>query len=79
MGHRSIQTTVGYTQELYENLKRIYKTYHPRENEYYKEIDPAYLKALESLEAKLTKQRVITRRKRRIKRRWYEKNKEARV
>ena len=77
MGHRSIQTTVGYTQELYENLKRIYKTYHPRENEYYKEIDPAYLKALESLETQLAKQRAITRRKRRIKRRWYEKHRRS--
>jgi integrase/recombinase XerD len=77
LGHRSIQTTVGYTQELYENLKRIYKTYHPRENEYYKEIDPAYLGRLQSLEAQLAKQREVTRKKRRTKRRWYEKHRRS--
>ena len=33
LGHESIETTVIYTNELFENLKRIYKSYHPRENE----------------------------------------------
>ena len=29
LGHESIETTCIYTHELYENIKRIYKTYHP--------------------------------------------------
>jgi site-specific recombinase XerD len=42
LGHESVQTTVGYTHELVENIKRIYRTHHPRENEWYREIDQGY-------------------------------------
>jgi len=43
LGHDSIETTVGYTHQLIDNLKKIYKSYHPRENEYYREADEEYL------------------------------------
>ena len=75
LGHQSIQTTVRYTHELYDNLKRIYRSYHPRENEYYREVDEEYLRRLEAFREELEVQKAITKRKREIKRRWYEKNK----
>lgn len=42
LGHESIETTVIYTNELLENLKRIYRKYHPRENALYREADGEY-------------------------------------
>jgi len=36
LGHDSIETTVHYTHDLIENMKRIYRTYHFRENEGYR-------------------------------------------
>jgi len=38
LGHKSIQTTVGYTHFSVSNLKRIVKMYHPCENEFYREL-----------------------------------------
>jgi len=76
LGHESIETTIIYTHELYESVKRIYRTYHPRENEYYKEIDDEYMINLEELKAKITRQREITIKKRAIKRRYYERKKQ---
>ena len=46
LGHESVETTVRYTHMLYDNLKKIYKSYHPRENAYYLEVDSEYLKRL---------------------------------
>jgi integrase/recombinase XerD len=69
LGHRSIETTAGYTHELAENLKRIYRSHHPRENEYYKEVDEAYLRRVEALTAELTdKERLKNRDKHRRRR-----------
>jgi site-specific recombinase XerD len=75
LGHESIETTSLYTNELYENMKKIYKTYHPRENEYFREVDVDYLARLKALYGDLTDQKRVTERKRSIKRRWYEKKK----
>lgn len=35
LGHDSIQTTVGYTKNIIKGLKKLHKTFHPRENELY--------------------------------------------
>lgn len=39
LGHESIETTVLYTRNIVENLKKIHRMYHPRENELYKDED----------------------------------------
>jgi integrase/recombinase XerD len=75
LGHESIETTCIYTHELYENMKRIYKTYHPRENEYFREVDEAYMKELLSLKAECIAQQIATHRKRAGTRRRYEERK----
>ena len=62
LGHRSLETTAIYTNELSENLKRIYRSYHPRENDYYKEVDGEYLKRIESLTAALKDKKRLERR-----------------
>ena len=60
LGHESIETTVRYTHEMYDNLKRLYKTYHPRENMYHREVDAEYMKRLETLRADLERVRAKT-------------------
>jgi integrase/recombinase XerD len=60
LGHESIETTVLYTHELLDNLKKIYKSYHPRENDYFMEVDFEYMKRIEDFE-KLLKQRLAGR------------------
>jgi site-specific recombinase XerD len=57
LGHESIETTSLYTNELYENMKKIYKTYHPKENEYYREVDQEYLVRLDALYSALVDQK----------------------
>jgi site-specific recombinase XerD len=49
LGHESLATTILYTHALYENMKRVYKCYHPRENEYYEDIDAEYLQRIAKL------------------------------
>ncbi len=48
LGHESIETTLVYTHQTMENLKKVYKSHHPRENEYYKDVDSKYLKRIQS-------------------------------
>jgi len=57
LGHESIETTVGYTHELYDNLKKIYRQFHPRENEYCRKVDEGYLSRLEVFYVELKKQK----------------------
>jgi integrase/recombinase XerD len=57
LGHESIETTVVYTHLLTDSLKKIYKSYHPRENQTYTETDSDYLNALEELEKSIIKQK----------------------
>ncbi len=53
LAHGSIQTTVGYTTELVDNMRRIHKTYHPRENNLFKEMDDVYLEQFRALRERL--------------------------
>ena len=58
LGHETLETTVRYTHGLFESLKKIYKSCHPRENEYYQEVDSGYLERLERFRKKLEYRRV---------------------
>lgn len=49
LGHEYIQTTVKYTHLMLESLKRVYKSFHPRENQLFEEITEEYLQALAEL------------------------------
>ena len=64
LGHEQIQTTVKYTHLMIDNLKRIYKTYHPRENSLYEEVDAQYLADIEALKEVVKKHRERYRRER---------------
>ena len=76
LGHESIETTVTYTHDLHENIRRVYKSFHPRENSYFKEVDEAYLKRLNQFKEEISKQKRISGIKRKIKRRYYAKNRD---
>jgi integrase/recombinase XerD len=49
LGHSAIETTADYTHMMYESIKRVYKSFHPRENLYYEEITDEYLDSLDRL------------------------------
>jgi hypothetical protein len=57
LGHKSVQTTVRYTNELVENLRRRYLRGHPRENESRRAVDEAYKQGFEGLMGRLEKAR----------------------
>lgn len=58
LGHEDLKTTQLYARPMEENIKAVYRTYHPRENEYYLEIDDEYMAELDKLKAKLDKDRI---------------------
>ena len=55
LGHEDIKTTQGYARPSIENIKRIYKMYHPKENELYEEVTGEYLSRLRGLKEKSIK------------------------
>jgi len=71
LGHNSIETTARYTHCLYESLKRIYRMYHIRENEYYEEISKDFRGRLNRFKEQLLKQKKRYETHRESQRRWY--------
>jgi integrase/recombinase XerC len=67
LGHANIDTTQIYARPNVENIRRVYKTFHPRENEYFEEIESDYLKNLGILKKKLIICRNEKRRKKLLK------------
>ena len=67
LGHESVETTVIYTHILDDSMKRSYRTYHPRENELYLEVDDSYKARLFEFKAQLEKQKKIRDRRNRNK------------
>jgi site-specific recombinase XerD len=53
LGHRSVETTVRYTHESIENLRRRYLCAHPRENEHRAQLDEDYRARFEVLLGRL--------------------------
>ena len=67
LGHESIETTAVYTHEQFENLKRIYKSFHPRENALYREIDEVYQARIQHLVDRLEDPKRPKNKRRRLK------------
>jgi len=63
LGHESLSTTQRYTTVSCDKIKAVYRTYHPRENEQYVDVDAEYLDQLAKLEAELVASRENTRQK----------------
>jgi len=53
LGHEDIETTVKYTHMMMEHVKRAYKSAHPRENQYFEEIDEGYLANVRKLKEEI--------------------------
>ncbi len=63
LGHKDIQTTVRYTHLIMDHLKRAYRSSHPRENDYYEEIDEEYMRDVETLKDEIVRVRLLKGRK----------------
>lgn len=53
LGHKSVQSTELYTTENDENLRRIYKQYHPRENSLHVDVEEDYMREVGRLASEL--------------------------
>lgn len=70
LGHSSVETTVVYTRESVEEIRKVYKSHHPRENALWKEVWGEYEQRLEALKERLTQSRNRTQKKELYKREW---------
>ncbi|MCW8965636.1 MAG: tyrosine-type recombinase/integrase [Candidatus Pacearchaeota archaeon] len=55
LGHKELKSTIKYTHILLESMKSVYKSYHPRENEFYREVDEEYMERLNKLKKRCEK------------------------
>ena len=62
LGHESIETTVRYTHMMIDKLKKVYKSYHPRENNLFDEINEKYLGDISSLKKEILDRKQINSR-----------------
>jgi integrase/recombinase XerD len=63
LGHETVETTVGYTNESTSGLKRWFRTHHPRENELYQEMDEEYRERLAVFKKRLERNHRRSRQK----------------
>lgn len=61
LGHETLDTTVIYTHKNEWQLKKTYRTYHPRENEYFEEVSPGYKEKLVRMRKEVLAQRKALR------------------
>jgi integrase/recombinase XerD len=62
LGHVSLSTTQTYTRPDMENVKKMYRTYHPRENEFYVEMDDEYVRQVMQLKEDMLREKEYERR-----------------
>ncbi|MCP4147567.1 MAG: tyrosine-type recombinase/integrase [bacterium] len=53
LGHEDLKTTQLYTRPSEDNIRRVYRTYHPRENEYHNDVTSEYLIRIEELKDRI--------------------------